>query len=214
MPKKTTKRDKLQVLILQAGDEDGASEGGQAPAGEHEEVPIDDSQVAGGDETYYLDPRFVDPNGNTYFAFNLQGILFWNYYVTYLSLFAHLSIHAIYLGWWCSSSKLVFLYSFQVVLLHAYSWAIPDRRYADWIKKQRSFFYGLSGLNVIWFLMGIFGGAFMYFESRDGIVQFMGVSCFLYTVLSQGLMMCMLMVNYATLRKRFEYEQVPYHGRK
>ena len=61
---------------------------------------------------------------------------------------------------------------------------------------------------------GIFGGVYMYSQSHDGIVQFMGVSCFTYTVLSQGMMMNMLMVNYATLRQRFAYEKEPYHGRK
>ena len=141
-------------------------------------------------------------------------MLFWNYYVTYLSLFLHLSIHAIFLGWWCSSSKLVYLYSFQIMLLHAYSWAIPDRRYAAWIKEHKSLFYGLSSMNVIWFLMGIFGGIYMYSSSRDGIIQFMGVSCFAYTILSQGMMMNMFMVNYMTLKTRFAYEDVPYHGRK
>ena len=144
----------------------------------------------------------------------MQGILFWNYYVTYLSLFLHLTIHAFFLGWWCSGSKLVYLYSFQVILLHAYSWAIPDRRYAAWIKEHRSLFYGLSGCAVIWFLMGIVSGAYMYTQSRDGIVQFMGVSCFAYTIMSQGMMMLMIMVNYTTLRTRFAYEKVPYHGRK
>ena len=94
MPKKG---DKMQVLILQEG--------------EPTDEPIDGEAVTDGELTY-LDPRFVDPNGNSYFAFNMQGILFWNYYVTYLSLFLHLSIHAIFLGWWCSSSKIVYLYSF------------------------------------------------------------------------------------------------------
>ena len=203
MPKKD---DKMQVLILQEGEDDNKKE----PA---DQAPIDSDNVTDGDETY-LDPRFIDPNGNSYFAFNMQGILFWNYYVTYLSLFLHLSIHAIFLGWWCSSSKIVYLYSFQVILLHAYSWAIPDRRYAAWIKEHRSLFYGLSGCAFIWFMMGIFSGTYMYTQSRDGIVQFTGVSVFAYTIMSQGMMMLMLMVNYKTLSTRFAYEKEPYHGKK
>ena len=97
-------------------------------------------------------------------------MLFWNYYVTYLSLLCHLVIHIGFLGWWCSGSKIVYAYSFQIVLLHAYSWAIPDRRYASWIKEHRSFFYFLSTLNIIWYMMGLVGGVYMYSHSRDGIV--------------------------------------------
>lgn len=174
MPKKS----KMQILILQES-EDGTKETEEK---DRDLAPIDGDAVT--DESTYYDARFLDQNGNSYFAFNMQGMLFWNYYATYISLFCHLSIHIIFLGWWCSGSKLVYLYSFQVVLLHAYSWAIPDRRYAAWIQEHRSFFYGLSALNIIWYLMGMIGGIYMYNSSKDGIIQYMGVSCVAYTFFS------------------------------
>ena len=100
----------------------------------------------------------------------MEGMLFWNYYTTYLSLAMHILIHALLLGMWCSYSKIVLFYSFQVCLLHAYSWAIPDRRYAQWVSDKRSWFYALSAANIIWFLCGIFGGTYMYNTSRDGMI--------------------------------------------
>ena len=114
----------------------------------------------------------------------MAGMLFWNYYVTYLSLFMHLVIHTMFLGMWCSYSKLVMFYSFQVVLLHAYSWAIPDRRYASWVKYRRSWFYGLSGLNVAGYLGGLAGGVYIYNYSLNGMVQFTGASIIAYTLLT------------------------------
>ena len=136
----------------------------------------------------------------------MRGALFWNYYVTYLSLASHLIIHGLALGWWCSSSKLVFLYSAQVICLHAFSWAIPDRRYAAWVKKRCYWFYGVSSLNVVAYMIGIFGGLYLYKTSKDGLWQFTGISCLLYTFMSQSLMMLMFGVNYYTLSTRFAYE--------
>ena len=103
-------------------------------------------------------------------------MLFWNYYVCYLSLFMHISIHALFLGMWCNYSKIILLYSFQVFTIHAYSWALPDRRYAKWVKERRNWFYGVSGLNILFYFIGIFGGMYTYSSSKDGILQFMGIS--------------------------------------
>ena len=114
----------------------------------------------------------------------MQGLLFWNYYVTYLSLFSHLVIHILLLGWWCSYSKVVILYSFQVFLLHAFSWAIPDRKYAEWVQNKSNWWYFVSSLNILFFMMGIFGGAYLYNSSPDGIMQFTGISCITYTLFS------------------------------
>ena len=132
----------------------------------------------------WLDSNWIDKNGNTYTAFNMQGMLFWNYYITYISLFNHIVIHVVFLGLWCSYSKIVLFYSFQICLMHAYSWAIPDRRYAKWVETKRNWFYMMSGANIIFFLCGIFGGAYLYNYSRDGMLQFMGVSFICYTVFS------------------------------
>ena len=139
-------------------------------------------------------------------------MLFWNYYVCYLSLFMHISIHALFLGMWCNYSKIILLYSFQVFTIHAYSWALPDRRYAKWVKERRNWFYGVSGLNILFYFIGIFGGMYTYSSSKDGILQFIGISCALYTLLSQSMMIAMFAVNYYTLSVRFEYEKQPYHG--
>ena len=96
--------------------------------------------------------------------------------------------------------------------MHAYSWAIPDRRYAKWVKEMRPFFNFMSGLNIAFYLAGIFGGGYLYHNSKDGIKQFMGVSCIAYTLLSQSLMIIMFIVNHMTLSGRFDYENEPYHG--
>ena len=143
---------------------------------------------------------------------NMNGALFWNYYVTYLSLLTHLAIHTFLLSAWCGYSKLIMMYSFQVFLLHAYSWAIPDRRYAKWVKDMRPFFNFMSGLNIAFYFAGVFGGGYLYHSSKDGMKQFMGVSCVAYTLLSQTLMMIMFSVNHMTLSSRFDYEQNGYHG--
>ena len=71
----------------------------------------------------------IDKNGESYAAFDLSGLLFFNYYIGYLSILTHFVVHAFLLGYWCSYSKIIIGYSFQVFLLHAYSWAIPDRRF-------------------------------------------------------------------------------------
>ena len=157
-------------------------------------------------------PLWYDKNGNTYMAFNMKGILFWNYYLCYVSLFLHMSTHAFFLGMWCNYSKVVILYSFQVFLLHAYSWAIPDRKYAYWVQQHYGWFIGLSGLNIMFYLLGLSGGAMLYRSSSDGLMQYMGVSCVMYTFLSQTLMILMFAVNYTTLRQRFAYEENGYHG--
>ena len=79
-----------------------------APIDVNKDIPDDDD----GDGMTYYDPYWTDKSGNSYHAFNLQGMLFWNYYVCYLSLFMHITIHALFLGMWCSYSKIIFLYSF------------------------------------------------------------------------------------------------------
>ena len=53
-----------------------------------------------------------DKNGESYDVFDLDGLLFFNYYIGYLSLLTHVVLHAFALGWWCSSSKLIYCYSF------------------------------------------------------------------------------------------------------
>ena len=175
------------------------------------DVPAEDETIS--DVPIYEEKDYwTDPNGNTYNAANLKGMLFWNYYVCYLSLFMHLSIHALFLGMWCDYSKIIGFYSFQVVLLHAYSWAIPDRRYASWVKGMTRWFYGLSFLNIMFFMTGVFGGLYYYAASHDGIKQFMGISIASYFIMSQGLMMGMFAVNYYTLSHRWDYESNPYPG--
>ena len=182
--------------------------------GQEEQTTADEGEEISGDgfETTWYDPRFRDTNGNSYFAFNMQGLLFWNYYVTYLSLFTHIIIHALLLGMWCSYSKIVILYSIQVFCLHAFSWAIPDRRYAEWVQGKSNWFYFCSTLNIIFFAMGMFGGSYLYANSKDGILQFTGISCVAYTFLSQSLMMLMFTVNYHTLSTRFQYQEAGYKG--
>lgn len=206
----------VKIVVLQQDDDESTKIDESditVPEGEDVVVSEPEAETTDMDKSWtYWDSLNYDKNGNTYDSFNLQGMLFWNYYVTYLSLFNHVIIHAFFLGWWCSSSKIVMFYSFQVFLVHAYSWAIPDRRYAQWIQNSRNWFYLISGANIIFFLCGIFGGVYLYNTSRDGMVQFMGVSFVAYTFFSQIFMMIMFSVNYRTLRTRFAYQENGYHG--
>ena len=156
--------------------------------------------------------KFTDPNGETYWSFNMKGALFWNYYMTWISLFMHVSIHALFLGMWCNYSKVVILYSVHIVLLHAYSWAIPDRRYAKWVQEKRNWFYGISGFNIFLYLMGVCGSIFVYNSSTNGMSKHTAFACLSYTLLSQTIMVIMFTVNYTTLQHRFDYEKNGYHG--
>merc|ERR1712166_383945 len=101
------------------------------------------------------------------------GITFFNYYITYISIIFHLMTMSM-MSWWCDSSKLCVAYSFQVLLLHAFSWAIPDDRFRDWCHKRAVWFYVVGGLNIaIWISMIVFG-LFFYYLHTDGIMQFVG----------------------------------------
>ena len=117
------------------------------------------------------------------------------------------------LDFWCRYSKFVMFYSFQVFLLHAYSWAIPDRRYAYWVKDKRLFFYVLSGFNILLYVLGITLGIIMYLVSPSGMIQFMGISIALFTILDKTFMVIMFIINYITLSHRFDYERIPYSFR-
>ena len=105
-------------------------------------------------------------------------------------------------------------YSFQVFLLHAYSWALPDRRYADWCKDKRVFFYFLAIVNMTGYVLLIALGSFLYQEARhgkmDGMAGYFGFAISVYTLVSQTPMIVMLSITMITLTHRFEYQKRPY----
>ena len=94
--------------------------------------------------------------------------------------------------------------------MHAFSWAIPDRRFAYWVKDKRLFFYCLSGANIAGYVIGITLGLTMYFVSHSGMMKYMGVSICLFTIFDKTIMMIMFIINYITLSHRFDYEKIPY----
>ena len=152
----------------------------------------------------------IDKRGQNYDPNTISGTNFWNYYITYLSLLAHLIIMVFALDCWCRWSKILLFYSFQVLLLHGFSWAIPNRSYAYWIKDKSVFFYVLSGLNIIGYVCSIAAGILMYTTSSNtGLVKFFGVSLLFYTLISQSLMIVMFTMNYISLSRRFDYEEIP-----
>ena len=160
---------------------------------------------------------YLDRNGQAYDPWYIIGPIFWNYYITYLSLALHI-IFMYMLNYWCRYSKLVMAYSFQVFLLHAYSWALPDRRYADWCKDKRVFFYFLAIVNMTGYVLLIVLGTFLYQEARhgkmDGMAGYFGFAISVYTLVSQTPMIAMLSITMITLTHRFDYQQRPYHPPK
>ena len=95
--------------------------------------------------------------------------------------------------------------------MHAYSWAIPDRRFAYWVKDKRMFFYIISGANILFYIFGIIVGSLMYTASNSGMIKFMGVSVMLFTILDKTVMVAMFIINYVNLAHRFDYERIPYN---
>ena len=68
----------------------------------------------------------------------------------------------------------------------------------------------MAGLNIMAYGIGIIGGFYLYQNSTNGMLQFTGVCCVTYTLMTQTLMMVMFAVNFYTLDARFEYEDDAY----
>ena len=174
------------------------------------DIIIDDS---GNKRLRNTDPLDIDRDrrGQAYDPLDavLDKKIFWNYYITYISLLIHFMIMAMSLNFWCRWSKCMMFYSFQILLLHAYCWAVPDRRFAYWVKDKKAFFMFLAILNMAGYCISIFIGSYLYAESRkglvDGVVGYFGVGLIGFTM-SQTPMMVMLSITMVTLSHRFDYE--------
>ena len=55
---------------------------------------------------------YRDRNGEVYDPYYIVGAIFWNYYITYISLFLHFCVMTYMLDYWCNYSKLMMGYSF------------------------------------------------------------------------------------------------------
>ena len=55
---------------------------------------------------------YTDRNGEAYDPYYIVGAIFWNYYITYISLFLHLCVMTYLLNYWCRFSKLIMGWSF------------------------------------------------------------------------------------------------------
>ena len=95
------------------------------------------------------------------------------YYITYVSFLLHFCIMAS-MNWFCGSSKLAYFYSFQLLILHVFSWAIPDHRYRQWVHRRAVMYYILAGFNVVLYLLGVILGIILYTSSKDGLTSFLG----------------------------------------
>jgi len=101
---------------------------------------------------------------------------FWDYYLTWLSLWIHFCVMYFGVSHWCGDSKIAMCYTAQFVVLHGYCWAIPDRRYTHWVRSNRKVYYMLVIFNITGYVLGIFGGLYMYKRSQEGLFQIMGLS--------------------------------------
>ena len=92
---------------------------------------------------------------------------------------------------WCNRSKIAYLYSFQFLVVHAYCWAIPDRRYFQYVHDHQNIFWTLVSFNSIGYLAGIIGGLACFYSSLDGLAQIWGFSMACYQfVVCTPLMIC------------------------
>ena len=50
----------------------------------------------------------------------------------------------------------------------------------------------------------------MFSVFKSGMMQYIGMSMFLFTLLDKTVMTIMFIINYITLAHRFDYEKIPY----
>ena len=147
--------------------------------------------------------NYKDRNGTPYDPWYVVGKTFYNYYITYISLFMHFMTMWYLLDSWCRYSKLVMFYSFQCFLLHAYSWAVPNRQYGDWVQDKKVFFIFLATLNITGYFATIALGSYLYEKSLygiyDGMTGYFGVSLMIFTVATNTPQMIMLGLTIKTL---------------
>ena len=116
------------------------------------------------------------------------------YYITYISLVIHLAT-MVMMSMWCNYSKICIAYSLNVLMLHAFSWAIPTQVYRDWTFKRAVWYYVIAGVNLLIWLLGIIFGLVLYCKHTDGIMQFFGFAIFFVTIISQTPMVFMIIVS-------------------
>ena len=107
---------------------------------------------------------------------DVKGIHFWNFYLTYISAVIHLTVMIAAMNWWCNWSKIAMFYTFQIMILHAFSWAIPDHRFRPWVHKRATWFYILAGVNTLFWFVTMLWGFIAFFTCYDGFRAFLGLS--------------------------------------
>ena len=116
------------------------------------------------------------------------------------------------MNWWCDYSKIVLLYSGQVMLLHAFSWAIPTRRFMYWCHKRATFYYWLAGFNMFLWLASMILGTILYFASDYGLINFIGASMVTYQLFccTPMVAMCILSIVALTFQQHYEDYRAKY----
>ena len=78
-----------------------------------EKLPDEISHEATKDDKIWKKPsKHTDRFGIAYDPYMIEGAIFFNYYITYISLFLHVCTMTYGLNYWCRYSKLVCAYSF------------------------------------------------------------------------------------------------------
>ena len=62
------------------------------------------------------------------------------------------------------------------MMLGAYCWAVADEQYEFWILNKLWFFYTLSFVNLLIFIVGMGVGSY-YYLNGSGLYSFLGIQC-------------------------------------
>ena len=142
----------------------------------------------------------IDPEGEYYDPYMSYVIDYWSYYGCYVSVLVHLFAMGFGLSSWCGGSKIAMLYSVQFLVLHAFCWAIPDRRYTAYVKKNAYLFFTLAFVNLAAYFLLIYFGISTYAHNVDGLAQMLGLSVAVFQIIACTPMV--LCVGNSSLRLR------------
>ena len=152
---------------------------------------------------YMSDPRNFDKYGQAYDSYKVCGLGMTNYVFSLLSVASHFIVLGYFMDFWCGQSKLAILYTFQFTVMHAYLWALPDRRYSEWVKDKQTWFIVFAIINLSLYLIGIVLGLVMYFVSNDGMIQFTGIGLIAFQLFANTFMVVCVTLAFINLKGRF-----------
>jgi hypothetical protein len=125
--------------------------------------------------------------------------------MNYLSVLVHFCVMTYGLSNWCGGSKIAMLYTAQYLTLHAFCWAIPDRRYTSYVIKHSHIFGLLAFVNIFGYFSLIAGGIYTYTHSKDGLAQLLGFSVASFQLAACTLMVVTVFKSWVVLRSKVQY---------